>query len=233
MTPCFGRACRMFVLLISINSFLKAKKMAKTTLKTGSTSNGEAAYAMYVENILVKLAENTALFSDVGQLQDDLEESLRLFKQAQAEAAYRDRRMIVLKNQALAKLKRRVYQLSLYVESKAGGDAATILAAGYVPSISRGPQVAPAPKPSGFSIDVQAYRSGLANLKVKGWRPVLAYQFEYRRKDSGEPWNHIISSKCRLTVTGLIPLQEYEFRVAYIGRNPQITYSDIISSYVF
>lgn len=207
--------------------------MAKTTLKTGNVSNGEAAYVKYVENIVVKLNENAALFLDVGTLLVDLEACLQRFKQAQADAAYRDKRMVIIKNQCFTELKAQVYRLSLYVESKAFGDAALILAAGFVPSATGSGRLEPAPKPTGFVVDVQAYLSGMAMLKVKGWRRVLTYRFEYRLKGSDAPWKTVLSSKCRITITGLIPVQEYEFRVAYIGRNPQITYSDVLSSYVF
>ncbi|NGM66128.1 fibronectin type III domain-containing protein [Sphingobacterium sp. SGR-19] len=56
---------------------------------------------------------------------------------------------------------------------------------------------------------------------------------EYRQKNSGTDWNRVVSSKSKVTITGLDPVKEYEFRVAYIGRNPQITYSDVVMSYVF
>src|SRR5690606_28366837 len=107
------------------------------------------------------------------------------------------------------------------------------LAAGFIPS-KRGMRVLePAPKPKIFIVEVNAQISGVADLKVNGWRRVLAYRFEYRKKNSDSHWNPVLSSKSKVTITGLEPVQEYEFRVAYIGRNPQITYSDIVSSYVF
>jgi len=207
--------------------------MAKTTLKTGATGNSEAAYVKFVENIVVKLTENTALFPDVEPERDVLEQLLSEFKRTQADAAYRDKRMVVIKNQAYATLKAEVYRMSLYVERQAAGDEAMILAAGFIPS-KRGMRVLePAPKPKIFIVEVNAQISGVADLKVNGWRRVLAYRFEYRKKNSDSHWNPVLSSKSKVTITGLEPVQEYEFRVAYIGRNPQITYSDIVSSYVF
>ncbi|MBD1434232.1 fibronectin type III domain-containing protein [Sphingobacterium sp. DN00404] len=207
--------------------------MAKTTLKTGATGNSEAAYVKFVENIVVKLTENIALFPDVEPERDVLEQLLSEFKRTQADAAYRDKRMVVIKNQAYATLKAEVYRMSLYVERQAAGDEAMILAAGFIPS-KRGMRVLePAPKPKIFIVEVNAQISGVADLKVNGWRRVLAYRFEYRKKNSDSHWNPVLSSKSKVTIIGLEPVQEYEFRVAYIGRNPQITYSDIVSSYVF
>src|SRR5690606_4861611 len=189
--------------------------MAKTTLKTGATGNSEAAYVKFVENIVVKLTENTALFPDVEPERDVLDQLLSEFKRTQADAAYRDKRMVVIKNQAYATLKAEVYRMSLYVERQAAGDEAMILAAGFIPS-KRGMRVLePAPKPKIFIVEVNAQISGVADLKVNGWRRVLAYRFEYRKKNSDSHWNPVLSSKSKVTITGLEPVQEYEFRVAY------------------
>ena len=208
--------------------------MAKVTLQTGSTQRGEAQYVKFAENILVKLTENAAMFDDVTPALADLEEALASLKQAQADAAYGDRRFVLIKNQAFRALKEVVYQLSLYVESKARGDASVILAAGFNPSKTRGANsLAPAPKPKYFSMDVNVHVPGMIVLKTNFWKGVLAYQFEYRKKDSAEDWTRVVSSRSKLTLSGLASVQQYEFRVAYIGRNPQITYSDVLTSYVF
>lgn len=206
--------------------------MAKTTLKTGA-GNSEAQYVKFVENIVVKLTEHEDLFPNPDPTRMDLEQALTTFKQAQADAAYRDKRMVIIKNQAFVLLKKVVYQLSLYVERQADGDPAIILAAGFMPSQKGVHILNPAPKPEHFRVKVDADLSGVANLKVNSWRQVLAYQFEYRKINSGAAWTRVLSSKSTVTITDLEPVQKYEFRVAYIGRNPQITYSDVISSYVF
>ncbi len=207
--------------------------MSKVTLKTGGTSNGEAQFVKFVENIIVKLAENADLFTDADPSIADLEQALAKVKQAQADAAYRDKRFVVLKNQAFAALKTIVYHLSLYVERQANGDAAVILAAGFNPSTKGiiGPK--PAPQPKFLSVEVNARISGVTTLKTAYWKGKLAYQFEYRKKNSEADWTRLISSKSKVTITGLESVHEYEFRVAYIGRNPQVIYSDVISSYVF
>jgi len=207
--------------------------MAKTTLQTGAIGTGEAQYVKFVENIVVKLTENAGMFPDMDPSLADLEQALATLKQAQADAAYRDKRLVVIKNQAFATLKTMVYHLSLYVERKANGDAAVILAAGFNPSKKGGTTtISPAPKPANLIVEINVHISGMTNLKTTFWKGVLAYQFEYRKKNSGEDWTRVVSSKSKVTITGLEPVQEYEFRVAYIGRNPQMTYSDVVSSYV-
>lgn len=206
--------------------------MAKTTLKTGTTS-GEAQYVKFVENIVVKLTENASMFPDMDPTLADLQQALTAFKKAQADAAYRDKRLVVIKNQTLDSLKLVVYHVSLFVERKANGDAAVILAAGFNPSRVGSVTLEAPPKPKNFSVEVQPNISGVAMLNVNNWRSVLIYQFEYRKRNSGDEWQRVMSSKSKVSITGLDPIQEYEFRVAYIGRNPTMTYSDIVSSYVF
>ena len=206
--------------------------MIKTTLKTGAIGNGEAQYVKYVENIVVKLTENAELFPEIGPLLADLEGALTVFKQAQADAAYRDRRFIVIKNQALTALKDTVYYVSLHVSAQAKGNAALILAAGFNPSEPRSSTSDPAPKPESLLVEVNTHVPGVIDLKTRYWKDKIAYQFEYRKKGSEVSWNRIVSSKSRITLSGLESIQQYEFRVAYIGRNPQMTYSDIVSSYV-
>ena len=207
--------------------------MIKTTLKTGEMGGGEAAYVKFVENIVVKLTENASFFPDVAPQLADLEQALSTFKQAQADAAYRDKRYILIKNQALVALKEAVYYLSLYVDGQARGDASLILAAGFHPSEQGTKSLTPAPKPTSFLVQVNTAVPGMVDLKVSYWKGRLAYQFEYRKKDSAEDWTRVVSSRSKLTLSGLASVQQYEFRVAYIGRNPQITYSDVLTSYVF
>jgi len=205
--------------------------MIKTTLQT-KLNNNEAQYVKFVENIVVKLTENADQFQNIEPSLADLELAFTTFKKAQADASYRDKRLVVIKNQALSALRQIVYHMSLYVEKIALGDPAVILAAGFVPSKSGETSTGAAPKPKHFTVEINPSVSGAANLRVGNWKYVLVYQFEYRKKNSSMEWQRAMSSKSKLTINGLEPVQEYEFRVAYIGRNPQVTYSDIISSYV-
>ncbi len=207
--------------------------MSKVTLKTGGTSNGEAQFVKFVENIIVKLTENADLFTDTDPSIADLEQALAKLKQAQADAAYRDKRFVVLKNQAFAALKAMVYHLSLYVERQANGDAAIILAAGFSPSARGAISIEPAPQPKFLLVEVNARIPGVTTLKTGYWKGNVAYRFEYRKKNSDVDWTVVTNTRSNVTITGLESVQEYEFRVAYVGRHPQITYSDVVSSYVF
>ncbi len=203
--------------------------MVKPTLQSKNLS--EAKFAKYAENIVVKMTENVTLFPEPDPSLATLEAALEAFNRSLADATYRDMRQIVIKNQQFATLKNLVFEMSLYVTKVTKGDPALILAAGFLPTKSQTP-VGPCPKPENFRVELLLDNSGYVRLRVKAWKPALMYQFEYRRKQSEEAWKTVLSSKSSTVIADLESLQEYEFRVAYIGRNPLMTYSDVVASYV-
>src|SRR5690606_23235162 len=152
--------------------------MTKVTLKTGGTSNGEAQLVKFVENIIVKLAENADLFTDADPSIADLEQAQAKVKQAQADAAYRDKRFVLLQIHAFAALKKIGYPLSHDEEREANGEAAVILAARLNPSAKGVMGHEPAPVPKFIAEEVNVRIPGLTTLKTAYWKGNLAYQFE-------------------------------------------------------
>ncbi|SFT02788.1 fibronectin type III domain-containing protein [Sphingobacterium wenxiniae] len=204
--------------------------MAKTTLQT--KNKNEDGYVKFVENILVKLTENVAIFPEPDPSIADLQIAFDGFKRAQADATYRDMRLVKIKNQQFAQLKQMVYELSLYVEKVAKGDPTLILAAGFMPS-KLGMPIGPAPKPLTLRANLKTGHRGMMQLQVNTWKGALMYRFEYRKKSSTDDWVHVLSAKSKVLLTGLESMQEYEFRVAYLGRDPMVTYSDVLTAPVF
>lgn len=201
--------------------------MAKTSLQT--KGKNEANYVKFVENVIVKLTENSALFTDLDPTIVEIEGALSSFKKAQADAAFRDMRFVVIKNQELAVLKRMVYDLWLYVEKVAKGDPSVIMAAGFVP-VKSGSPVGESPKPQNLRAEVNVNVPGMTTLKVNAWKRALVYQFEYRKRGEGNPWETVLSSKAKITISNLESMSFYDFRVAYIGRDSLVTYSDTVSA---
>jgi len=192
---------------------------------------GEAKFLRYVENIITKLKDHVDLFPLPQPTVVQLEDAYTHLVQLMADATYRDERVVILKNQQLVEMRRLIYELSLYVGHVAMGNSAIILAAGFMPTKPYSPRGA-APKPENFRVQIMLTNPGHVKLRVQAWKPTLVYQFEYRKKESGSLWQQVLCSKSSVIIGNLEPLQEYEFRVAYISRDPMITYSDIISSYV-
>src|SRR5690606_13317651 len=68
-------------------------------------------------------------------------------------------------------------------------------------------------------------------LRVNSWRPARLYQYEYRKKGT-EQWSSVMHTKSSLEMRNLDMLEEYEFRVSYIGRDVRLNYSDLITAWV-
>lgn len=203
--------------------------MKKPTLQSGEKS--AAKLLQYADNILLKMTENADLFPEPEPTLAELDTAIGGFRDALSEASYRDMRKVEVKNQLQAVLRQVIYGLSLYVDRVAQGNAATILAAGFLPSKdTTRPGIAP--KPTDFRVALPRINSQTAELRVKAWAPARVYQFEYRKVAGDDNWERVLSSKSTCVLEGLEKLQEYEFRVAYIGTDPTVTYSDAIRSYI-
>ena len=203
--------------------------MKKPTLQSGVKN--AAKLLQYADNILLKMTENVDLFPEPDPTLAELDTAIAGFREALSEAAHRDMRMVELKNQQQVVLRQVIYNLSLYVDRVAQGNAATILAAGFLPT-KDAERTGPAPKPTDFRVTLPRPNSQTAELSVKAWAPARMYRFEYRRVDGTGDWEQVLCSKSTCVLEGLAKLKEYEFRVAYIGTDPTVTYSDAIRSYV-
>lgn len=98
------------------------------------TSKDATQLLVYAEQIFSKMTENADLFTDPVPNLTTLGESLRAYREAYAEAAFRDKRAVILKAQQGDRLQNVIRRLSHYVEALADGDEAIILAAGFRPS---------------------------------------------------------------------------------------------------
>ncbi len=203
--------------------------MFKPTLQFRKLS--EVQVGQYAESILVKMTENANLFPDPDPALEVLEETLTAFRRAVADAAFRDMRQVVIKNQRFTELKSVLFDLSLYVTKVAQGNRALILAAGFVPTKAATP-LGLAPKPTDLRATALAARPGVVELRVSVWNAALMYFFEYRKVQSEDAWERVSSSRANIAISGLESLERYEFRVAYATTNPTLTYSDVIRSVI-
>lgn len=202
--------------------------MAKPTLSTKTRT--AAKLLQYAENILAKATENATLFPTPAPDLADIEASILAYRTGLTEAAFKDMRMVELKNQQAAALKALLYDFSLYVETVAQGDPAVIMAAGFTPSKKNAASNKGAPKPTDFRVELQQPGQHAVSLRVKAWKPARLYRFEYRKADSLNDWSQVLSSKSTVTIKNLEYLQEYEFRVTYLATDTTPNYSDIVKS---
>ncbi|MFB2120752.1 fibronectin type III domain-containing protein [Parapedobacter sp. 2B3] len=195
------------------------------------TSKDAAGLLRYAEHIFLKMTENADLFPAPIPDLTALESSITAYRDAFAEATFRDKRAVILKKQRGQELQEAVYRLSHYVDAVAQGDPATILAAGYdvgQPSTNR---VGHTPKAENLRVEHVQVGTGILLLKVKPWKPARLYRYEYRKAGS-ESWDGLLYSKSTLQLSGLDMLQEYEFRVSYISRDTTLNFSDITKAIV-
>lgn len=204
--------------------------MRKPTLRFQKLSAAQSL--QYAEQIVGKMQQHPDLFVTPIPSLDDVEAAIAEFRDATTEAAFRDRRAIVLREQRQAELKTLVYELSKYVDTVAAGDEAVVLAAGFVPSKPTTNRAGRAPQPGNLRAINDYVGSARIQLRVDRWGGARLYQFEHRKKGAEHPWQEVMSSKATCVLENLDVFEEYEFRVAYRGVDPELIYSAVVSQYV-
>ena len=200
--------------------------MAKPVLT--SKTRTESRLVQYASNVVKKSKENADLFPDATEKVTLLETALADYTDSLSEAAFRDMRQVVIKNQQAVLVRQLLYDLSLHVESVAKGDANIVLAAGFVPGKNNAPNAGISPRANDLRAVVTHPGTNTVQLRVNPWRPARFYQFEYRKAGSLNEWTTVLSTKSRMAISGLEYLQEYEFRITYLGTNPTPNYSDTV-----
>lgn len=181
------------------------------------------------ENILVKLSANGD-FPDPYPNMETLQTNVLAYRQALVDAALGDRAKMRIRDEKRKELERTLHNLAFYVEKTANGNTALVLSAGFSvdkPKLT----VGPLPKPDSIIVVPGLHGSGMATVKVKRNLQARLYWLEYRLLGTKE-WTRVQQSRSRFKLTGLQPLSQYEFRAAYLGTDPTVTYSDVVVSYV-
>ena len=199
--------------------------------KPNFSSKNATELLRYAEHIHLKMNENADLFPDPVPGLEELETRLEAYRDAYAEATFRDKRAVVLKKQRGAELQEVIYRLSHYVDAVAQGDPAVILAAGYEASKPSTNRIGRTPKAENLRVEYVQVGSGIVVLKVDPWRPARMYRYEYRKAGTQE-WESLLHSTSTLELTELEMLEEYEFRVSYIGRDAVPNFSDVTKALV-
>ncbi|SFS70180.1 hypothetical protein SAMN05660206_10442 [Sphingobacterium wenxiniae] len=204
--------------------------MLKPTIRSHNISDVELLDYCYI--ISAEMEKNQGLFPNPVPSLADFKKEIRAFSDACSDAAYRDKRMLVIRDSKRKDLLNLLRILSSYVHFVAKGDKGIILAAGFVPSKKRSSANRNPDTPEDFRAEGEI-GTGKMKLRVKASPKVYVYRFEYRKKIEGEPWQVVLSSRSRCVIENLAIREEYEFRVCFVGRNSQSPYSFVVSSYVY
>lgn len=190
-----------------------------------------AQLMQYAEQILIKMGQEEDLFATPQPTLSDVEDSLAVFRMSAAEAAYNDRRAILMRNTQRRELEGLLYELSKYVDTVAGGDESLVLASGFIPTRARKSTGGRIPKALNLRVEPEGLGTGSVELRVDRWEYARMYSFEYRKKGSDELWQQLLSSRSTAVLEGLTAFEEYEFRATYLGVDPKPNYSDVVTNY--
>lgn len=130
----------------------------------------------YAEHIFQKMIENESMFTDPIPGLITLEGALIAYRAAYTEAAHRDMRAVIIKDQKGKELQEVIYRLSHYVDAVAQGDPAIILAAGYRTSRPTTQSVGRTPQAQGVRVSNIRVGTGIVQVKVDPWKPARCTQ---------------------------------------------------------
>lgn len=136
-----------------------------------------------------------------------------------------------LKNQLRAVLIALLNQLALYVQMNCNNDETIAMSSGYSLNKSKQP-VGVLAKASNFkAVPLHNCMIKLSNDKIFG---ADSYSYEYTAAPVADAsvWTIVNSTKAKTVIENLTSGKCYAFRVAGIGANPTIIYSDVVASYV-
>ncbi len=194
------------------------------------TSHSDTQLDTRGDDVLTKMTGNAA-FPTPSPALTVLEDHLTEYRVALVNAALGDRQQVEIKNQKRRQLERTLRALAMYVDPIADGDVSLILGAGFGVSENVGGRPGGArPKPVDVNVVPGRHGSGMAEVRVKRDRLARFNRFEYRPIGQTE-WTVVQTSRSRLKLEGLQPMSLHEFRVAYLGTDPTVTYSDVATAY--
>lgn len=136
-----------------------------------------------------------------------------------------------LKNQLRAVLIALLNQLALYVQMNCNNDETVALSSGYTLSKTKQPFGVLAKASNFKALPLHNCMIKLSNKKIDG---ADSYSYEYTPAPVVDTsiWTIVNSTKASTVISNLNSGSQYAFRVAGIGANPTMIYSDVITSYV-
>ncbi len=153
------------------------------------------------------------------------------FSSALVKAQTGNRADVADKNAKRETLLAALRQLCSYVNLTANGDAAMLLTSGF--DVSKDPQPSIISKPEIIRLE-NGVASGTLQLSVKAVKGAYSYLHEYTTDATLAPnsWVSSMSTSAKATLTNLQPGTVYYCRVAAVGSNNQVLYSDAASRMV-
>lgn len=191
----------------------------------------DSALTTKVNTVLEKMTGNIS-FPNPDPALAEVKAKNDLFTLAAAKAPQGGKQETANKNQLREELVSLLKRLVIYVELTCNGDETMLLSSGFDLHKKASP-VGQLPMPEGLKATVGASRGSL----VLSWDVVKnarVYELMYTEAPEGAEtiWIHKISSKHQIVIEGLLRGKEYLFKVAAVGSDPNLVWSDPIASFV-
>jgi len=206
-------------------------RKAKVLKDFSNSKYSDKALEVKVDWIISKMTGNVN-FPEPTPALAELGAANELFKAAVQKTEDGTHEDTVIKNQRREDLVDLLQEEADYVQITSKGDEAIILSSGFDTAKSPSP-VGPLPKPTGFTIEMGPNKGSVFMMcdSIKNKR---MYLFEYRlvtATGDGE-WHKKLFGRRRFLITDLTSGAQYEFRMAGVGSDDSLNYSDVIISYV-
>lgn len=125
-----------------------------------------------------------------------------------------------------------LHRLSYYVQVTSNGVEAVILSSGF--DINKNPgTVGTLPKPQNFKVVIGANK-GSIEVSCDTVAHAAFYEYQYTKApvDANSVWTMRTATKRKLLIEGLTSGQQYVFKMAAAGSDPNRIWSDEIASYI-
>lgn len=202
------------------------KKFIRRVVKTFKKLT-DANFLTFGQHVTVSMAAAVDIFPAPVPSLADINAELGNYADLLQTAKNRDKVQVDLKNMAKLTLKNMLSQLADYVNATTS-DSASLLRSGF--ELNKVPQPIGLQEPTGLRL-MDGPNSGQLTLKSKAVKGASSYLFQYNT-DAALPevsWVSIPSTTAYYTFKGLTKGTTYYVRVAAVGSNQQITYSNVVN----
>ena len=191
-------------------------------------TKSDAKFLAFAQHVLLQMTDN-ANFPNPDPALSILEAAVLAFSGSLAAMAG-NHQSTEVKNQCRKALEKVLRSLGNYVNDHSNGNAAIKISSGFELSKDGGP-VGPLGKVTGFKVEAGHKK---AKLSCDADEHAHSYSWEVTAAPATDEsvWTIGHSTAAQYTFTKLTSGKQYAFRVAAIGTDPELNYSDVIESYV-
>jgi len=202
------------------------KKFIRRVVKTFKKL-ADSNLLTFGKNVTVKMAAAVDIYPTPVPTLADIDAELLNYQGLLQSSKNRDKVQVDLKNKSKFALNAMLGQLADYVNATSS-DSASLLKSGF--ELNKVPQPVGLLEPTGLKL-MDGPNSGELTLKCKSVKGAMSYMFQYTTDatlaEGG--WTSVPSSAAYYTFKGLTRGITYFMRIIAVGRNQQVTNSNVLN----